>query len=49
MEQLVLMSAGDAAAAIREGRITSEELTAACLDQISRLEDQVEGMGISGT
>lgn len=36
-----LMSATDAAASIREGRITSEELVGACLEQIARLDDQV--------
>ena len=39
---LVLMSASDAAAAIRNGTITSEELVQACLDHIAQLEDRVE-------
>lgn len=39
---LVLMSAGDAAAAIRNGTVTSEELVQACLDHIDQLEDKVE-------
>ena len=39
---LVLMSASDAAAAIRNGTLTSEELVQACLDHIAQLEDKVE-------
>lgn len=39
---LVLMSASDAAAAIRNGTLTSEELVQACLDHIAQLEDRVE-------
>ena len=39
---LVLMSASDAAAAIRNGTITSEELVQACLDHIAQLDDRVE-------
>jgi Asp-tRNA(Asn)/Glu-tRNA(Gln) amidotransferase A subunit family amidase len=38
---LVLMSASDAAAAIRNGTVTSEELVQACLDHIAQLEDRV--------
>jgi Asp-tRNA(Asn)/Glu-tRNA(Gln) amidotransferase A subunit family amidase len=39
---LALMNAGDAATAIRDGRITSEELVQACLDHVDQLEDRVE-------
>lgn len=38
---LALLNAAEAHTAIRDGRITSEELVQACLDQISRLEEQV--------
>lgn len=38
---LVLMSATDAAAAIRDGKTTSEELVRACLEHMDRLEEQV--------
>jgi len=39
--ELVQMSAAEAAEAIREGQITSEELVSACLDRIASLEEQV--------
>lgn len=39
---LILMSATEAACAIRDGKITSEELVRACLDHIDKLEDRVE-------
>jgi len=38
---LVLMSATEAAAAIQDGEITSEELVRACLEHIDRLDKQV--------
>jgi len=40
--ELALMGAGEAAAAIRGGLITSEALVNACLEQIDRLEEQVQ-------
>lgn len=40
--ELALMGAAEAAAAIRDGRITSVELVSACLEQIDRLEPQVQ-------
>ena len=40
--ELALMGAAEAAAAIRDGVITSEELVSACLQQIDRLEEQVQ-------
>jgi Asp-tRNA(Asn)/Glu-tRNA(Gln) amidotransferase A subunit family amidase len=42
MEELTLMGAAEAAAAIRDGLISSEELVSACLQQIDRLEEQVQ-------
>ena len=38
---LTLISATEAAAAIRAGKITSEELVRACLDRITALEEQI--------
>lgn len=40
-DALEWMSANDAAAAIADGRLTSRELTEACLDSIARQEDAV--------
>jgi Asp-tRNA(Asn)/Glu-tRNA(Gln) amidotransferase A subunit family amidase len=40
--ELALMGAAEAAAAIRDGVITSEELVRGCLQQIDRLEEQVQ-------
>ncbi len=40
--ELALMGGAEAAKAIRDGLITSEELVSACLEQIKRLEPQVQ-------
>lgn len=39
--ELALTGASEAVEAIREGRVSSEELVSACLEQIERIEDQV--------
>ncbi len=41
MDDITLISATEAAEAIRTGKITSEELVTACLKRISAIEDQV--------
>lgn len=40
--ELTLMGAAEAAAAIRDGLFTSEELVTACLEKIQKLEEQVQ-------
>ena len=40
--ELTLMGAAEAAAAIRDGLCTSEELVSACLEKIEQLEEQVQ-------
>jgi len=41
MDDITLISATEAAEAIREGRMTSEELVGACLERIAAIEDRI--------
>jgi len=41
MDDITLISATEAAEAIRTGKMTSEELVTACLERISAIEDKV--------
>lgn len=40
--ELTLMGAAEAAAAIRNGLVTSEDLVAACLEKILKIDEQVQ-------